>query len=381
MKVYKIIKKGRKWFQAVDEKGYKAQIEINEHSENWEVGKTYKFPCSIEVEQYKQHKKINVFPSGSGKVIEFKSPADNKENEFNRWLGYVKENAETKGYLYEKGVEKIRELRPGDETEELITKYKNIANFVQGKVWLGYIKNTIQEKEDWYLKGEKVVFGKYGLLLEAGDEEKANELLEELNILKDKLSEIEKKKQAEKGYELYSPDGFNTGQVVRLKRQDMPEFLYVKDVKEHYYAEDGYSFGVGAESGYVYTAICRQATEEEVTVFKAEEEKRLQKRKAIRKLDRIKQEIQKRGERSEGLNIVEGKRMFDTQNIHGGGDWLVITEKDVWYIQNNGRDGDDWSRNNVKTVGAGAIGWRVDFKEEIINELKEIEVIVSSYER
>jgi hypothetical protein len=41
----------------------------------------------------------------------------------------------------------------------------------------------------------------------------------------------------------------------------------------------------------------------------------------------------------------------------------------VWYVQNNGADGDDWSANNVRTGGAGAIGWRVGRTEELIEQL------------
>ncbi|MBK7814503.1 MAG: hypothetical protein IPJ52_09450 [Rhodocyclaceae bacterium] len=32
--------------------------------------------------------------------------------------------------------------------------------------------------------------------------------------------------------------------------------------------------------------------------------------------------------------------------------------------QNNGMDGDNWSANNVRTGGAGAIGWRMPRTDE-----------------
>lgn len=39
---------------------------------------------------------------------------------------------------------------------------------------------------------------------------------------------------------------------------------------------------------------------------------------------------------------------------------------------NNGRDGDNWSRNNVTTGGAGAIGWRIPYDEAVACELREL---------
>jgi hypothetical protein len=41
----------------------------------------------------------------------------------------------------------------------------------------------------------------------------------------------------------------------------------------------------------------------------------------------------------------------------------------IWYIQNNGSDGDNWSSNNVRTGGAGAIGWHVPRTEGLVTAL------------
>lgn len=72
----------------------------------------------------------------------------------------------------------------------------------------------------------------------------------------------------------------------------------------------------------------------------------------------------------------EGHRILDTQNIYGGGGWWIIGTDKIWYIQNNGADGDNWSANNVRTGGAGAIGWYINFDEKIKSELYEIEEII-----
>ncbi len=69
----------------------------------------------------------------------------------------------------------------------------------------------------------------------------------------------------------------------------------------------------------------------------------------------------------------KGDRVLDTQNIYGGGDWFVIGKAGIWYIQNNGVDGDNWSHNNVRTGGAGAIGWKIAKNKEIERRLRELE--------
>jgi hypothetical protein len=71
--------------------------------------------------------------------------------------------------------------------------------------------------------------------------------------------------------------------------------------------------------------------------------------------------IQKWGTRPEAEQ-PDGEVIWDTQNIYGGGDWFVAStdQKTIWYVKNNGADGDNWSYNNVRTGGAGAIGWKME---------------------
>ena len=82
------------------------------------------------------------------------------------------------------------------------------------------------------------------------------------------------------------------------------------------------------------------------------------------------QRIREAGEAPTGSNQPEGERISDTQNIYGGGDWFVVGDDFIWYVQNNGMDGDNWSRNNVQTGGAGAIGWRVPYDEDLAQEIR-----------
>jgi hypothetical protein len=83
----------------------------------------------------------------------------------------------------------------------------------------------------------------------------------------------------------------------------------------------------------------------------------------------IAHEIRETGERPEGTNDPVGDRLFDTQDVYGGGDWFVVGPEHLWYVQNNGMDGDDWSLNNIRTGGAGAIGYRVPASSPMAGEL------------
>lgn len=60
-------------------------------------------------------------------------------------------------------------------------------------------------------------------------------------------------------------------------------------------------------------------------------------------------------------------------DIYGGGKWMKKDENYLYLIYNNGADGDDWSRNNYNTGGAGAIAYRTPLTEAVIQLLTQIE--------
>jgi len=70
---------------------------------------------------------------------------------------------------------------------------------------------------------------------------------------------------------------------------------------------------------------------------------------------------------------VEGEKIQNPQNPEnpwGGGEWWVIQESWIWYVRNNGFDGDNWSVNNVQTGGAGAIGVRVPYSDDLAAQIR-----------
>jgi len=46
--------------------------------------------------------------------------------------------------------------------------------------------------------------------------------------------------------------------------------------------------------------------------------------------------------------------------------------RSIWHVLNNGSDGDDWSANNVRTGGAGAIGRRLPYSPELDAQVREL---------
>lgn len=88
-------------------------------------------------------------------------------------------------------------------------------------------------------------------------------------------------------------------------------------------------------------------------------------------IESIRQEIQQNGECPAGQHRPVGERFCSTGNLHGSGSWFVVGHDGIWFIQNNGMDGDDWSRNNIITGGAGAIGWRVPYSEALAHRIKQ----------
>jgi hypothetical protein len=180
----------------------------------------------------------------------------------------------------------------------------------------------------------------------------------------------------------YGCRGWRNGQIVRagesLRKNGYPEWLYVVRTKREYCPEDGMSFGVGSETGYIHYAWCREATAEEAAPEIERRRKADEKAAAKKRIDELKEMIRNNGEKPEKSETnAHGEVMFDTFDFLGGGDRFVVASDGIWYVQNNGADGDDWSANNVHTLrGAGAIGWRVSFDQALVDELRKLSEII-----
>lgn len=163
-----------------------------------------------------------------------------------------------------------------------------------------------------------------------------------------------------------SRDAAVEAQLGETHDNDGPEYLYILSASRRYYREEGMSFGVGDESGYVYNAICRPATDAESAPVRAERYAAARRHQAAADLSALFAEIVQAGEYPEGNHRPEGEHVtLDPQDLYGGGRWFVVGPQWIWAVINNGADGDNWSANNVQTGGAGAIGRRVPTTNEL----------------
>jgi len=185
---------------------------------------------------------------------------------------------------------------------------------------------------------------------------------------------------------VYNVDGYQVSQAVRYG----DGWAVVTDVRTFRIDEETASmYGscfLGHEGGRGYIGVCRPATEKETLeaeeeVLEAEEAERIQaalcqKHKSLQnRVEQIARRIRDEGDSPDPSGpsvLIGGQKIFDTQDIHGGGEWFEITDTHIWHVRNNGMDGDNWSQNNVRTGGAGAIGWRIPLDHTTVDELQSL---------
>lgn len=154
------------------------------------------------------------------------------------------------------------------------------------------------------------------------------------------------------------------GEIIPNPNKTGPQYVKVVSADKTYYKEDGLSFGLGADSGYYYSAVVVPATPEESAPLEAKRQQEQERREAGKRVKALSDHFRDHGERPEGMHTLKGERLLDSQNLYGGGSWWVIQPDAIWYVLNNGADGDNWSVNNVQTGGAGAIGWKMPRQAE-----------------
>lgn len=94
--------------------------------------------------------------------------------------------------------------------------------------------------------------------------------------------------------------------------------------------------------------------------------------KASKRRDEIEKYVRQHGHTPQLGHHPKGDHLCTTgeKSIpYGGGNWFVAEPDALWFVQNNGHDGDDWSINNIP----GSVGWRIPKDQRLVDELKEIE--------
>lgn len=197
--------------------------------------------------------------------------------------------------------------------------------------------------------------------------------------LQQQQEQIQNLEETRNGYKTfkrpYTP--YKVGEVLEFKDESVWVVTRLKD-KLWLDVEDALSFGgvslyhrMTKGNGWVYWALARPATETELEasgVPQRQKERNTQRNKGQAALE-ISKFVQKKGTIPAGNHRVPLGNALYTFSPHlipyGGGGWVVQDGKDVWYVQNNGSDGDSWDQNNVITGGAGAIGWKHTLTPEL----------------
>lgn len=384
-----ITKRGRKWLKGKRfGKNYEIKIEINDVSRDWQAGQTVEFPAHVEVEQSKYGITTTSYPLTAEQVAQARVQAVLPD--IKRWLGYVEEKAH-EGHVYQNGVQKLRELGIASLPEYQKRLDAALASVKErkeaeatreaseGRTWLRvpYADKDHAKKhgarfdgdrKQWYVIGKDVPEALEQYLPDDSGGGRPN----------DKRPGNGQPEQKEAGqYTISNGSGYGgspykIGETIRSNRKDLPEYVTVIRASQRYYGEDGMSFGVGDDSGYVYTATVREATREEAAPVRAREETKKARKQAKEMLLSIAREIRENGDRPELQGAPAGVRIDmpgNPENIHGGGEWFVIGQDRVWHVRNNGADGDDWSANNIRTGGAGAIGFAIPFDRGLAGRL------------
>jgi|GEM_PF-5734615 len=137
---------------------------------------------------------------------------------------------------------------------------------------------------------------------------------------------------------------------------------------------------LGHEGDWGCYCYYREASVAEIAEMEAGEQiatkKRTREETRQESLSGAREQIKANGERPEGKYSPVGETLLDTMDAYGGGEKFIIESDYIWYIQNNGADGANWSWNNIETWGAGAIGWRMAYDETVVAKLRAIEKMI-----
>ena len=213
----------------------------------------------------------------------------------------------------------------------------------------------------------------------------------------EEIIKIREEKQRENLRMVYAGDTGNFGQVYafscRISREDWKK---ISQYMQYITTEDdaGDEAEYDAEYGNIgwCCSKCNAKKIEEILEVKSElrieyrQKEAEEKRKIRKENEKVLQELLSKFKHAEYVNplplnelelISEGERIDDLgfkEDIYGNGRWFVIQKdkKYIWKITDNGMDGDNWSRNNIPTGGAGAIGVRISYTEEIEKMIKVI---------
>jgi len=376
---YTIIAKGRKYFKGKNKKGYINDIIINDVSKDFEIGSKVKFFGEVNFDNTGYGVKVIVTPLS----LNIDDSLERKRVE--EYIEYIENAAYEKGYYYQKGIDFVKPLLSKypefkDRYNSAIVHVKNIKRKETIKQYIDYVKDAAYKKGYIYKNGIET--------LKANGIEEFPKYYDEMNAAIEYVKELEKSKNLEKQHKISNSlpytkyDAPDLNKVINILpfKKEGKYVVFTSKGKEFYIDESiadiGYSNLMGHEGEKAAFYYYRNATEEEIIEYKDQEEKRerIKQGKIVKnkELEKIKNMIIEKGKyEDKKIKWPDGIRYANSFNIYGGGECFLIGNDKIWYIRNNGSDGDDWSHNNIMTGGAGAMGWWIRYDDKISEIIKE----------
>jgi len=383
---YTITKVGRKWLEGKQSgKPYTNQIEINDASSGWKIGDTVTFMARTEFTSGRYGTTVQVFPMTAEAVASERAATENARNlaEIRRQLDFIEDSA-SRGQRYANGVDKVMALGiaafPAEKArlDDALAKVRTASAAPRTYLRVAYAEKEQAkahgarwdaERRQWY------VHGAVPKALERFLPEQAGARPADAPRDRPATDTDRETLRIDRGSG-YGGRPFSVGQVLRnpghARNSAEPEFVTVLSASQRYFREDGLSFGVGDDQGYIYSATVRPATEAETALLIEREQAAEQRRATLRAVDELRTTFIRDGERPNPAEPA-GEVLLNTFTIYGGGErWHIDREGgSIWYVRNNGADGDNWTANNVRTGGAGAIGWRMPWSAQAEHMLRD----------
>ena len=353
-----IDKIGRKWTQVTVHypSGYTHSANIDKNSlADHVIGDEIDVPGCLEIENNGYGKKYTLIATGEDALV---------EKQVERWWGYFEDNYK-KGKIYERAITEMHAL--GCHYHDLEIRQAKCTLSI--KRWITDFRYSYQcQRFDQYAVDR---------LHELDCHEYDNEIDNCRKDIQDKRQaaaekkrlEVEKKKQAERDagitrLSLPAYSGFRgrpeKGSII------MEDGVPYKVLSAYYHDSDGWSFGAMHDEWYDVKVQNISDTElGQKMIADEKHQKRLSalKKKCTQTLFQLERSIRNLGERYTGEEISEcdipGETLVNSFDIYGGGIIIRRTDDAIWLIVNNGRDGDAWDLNNIRTGGAGAYAFSV----------------------
>ena len=344
----KILKKGRKyWAAATEPKGWACKVVINDITKDFTPGQV----VSIEAEDIGTKSKW-----GSTYIYEPSAIATDeyiahqrKLKEAEKWLGYA-EGDTAKSWDHSNAIRRALDY-DADIYDEIADRLTALRNKIAENIEANEARREAQKKEWAKERAQR-----------AKEREEQHEQRKRILVNAD-----------------YCP---SIGEAWRMGNRPGAEIVVVTGYGKKWLLEssDACCYGMMPEDQWVRYAYYREATEEEKAELEAAEDaahkKAAEKEAREKKIYEIENKVKKAENYAQNVDPkdLEGEVLLDTFNIYGGGERIIANDRWLWYIQNNGGDGDNWSMTNVYGSAGypGGIGWRIPRNEALVKELREL---------